>query len=77
MIINNIEGATARIGKSQGYKTLPIRQELCPVNGPMMVSSWQPTPREAEAIAAGAPIYLTVLGVAHPPVMLEVGKVPE
>jgi hypothetical protein len=77
MIINAIEGATRRIGKSQGYKGLPLRDEVCPHNGPQMVSSWQPTPAEVAAIAAGAPIYLTVLGTAHPPVMLDVGKVPE
>jgi len=44
---------------------------------PQMVSSWQPTPAEAAAIAAGAPIYLTVLGQGHPPVMLTVGNPPE
>ena len=63
MIINAIEGATRRIGKSQDF-------------GPQMVSSWQPTPAEADAIARGAPIYLTVLGAGHPPVMLTVGVAP-
>lgn len=76
MIINAIEGATRRIGKSQGYLGLPLRDEV--VDGvPRMVSSWQPTPAEAAAIAAGAPIYLTVLGTAHPPVLLQVGATPE
>ena len=27
-------------------------------------------------LAQGAPIYLTVLGTVHPPVMLHVGEVP-
>ena len=75
MMINAIEGATRRIGKSQGYKGLPLRDEVGQF-GPMMVTSWQPTPKEVEAIAAGAPIYLYVLGSAHPPVMLEVGEAP-
>ena len=76
MIINAIEGATRRIGKSQGYLGLPLRDEV--VDGvPQMVTSWQPTPAEAAKLASGAPIYLTVLGNAHPPVMLNVGEVPE
>lgn len=76
MIINAIEGATRRIGKSQGYLGLPLRDESA--DGiPQMVSSWQPTPAEAAKLAKGAPIYLTVLGTAHPPVMLTVGEVQE
>lgn len=76
MMINAIAGATRRIGKSQGYLGLPLRDEV--VDGvPQMVSSWQPTPKDVAAVAAGAPIYLTVLGTGHPPVMLTVGKVPE
>jgi len=76
MMINAIEGCTRRIGKSQGYLGLPLRDEV--VDGvPQMVTSWQPTPAEVAAIATGAPIYLVVLGQAHPPVMLVVGPTPE
>lgn len=75
MMINAIDGCTRRIGKSQGYLGLPLRDEV--VNGtPQMVTSWQPTPNELTALAAGAPIYLTVLGTGHPPVMLTVGAAP-
>ena len=75
MLINAIAGATRRIGKSQGYLGLPLRDEI--VEGvPQMVSSWQPTPAEAARLASGAPIYLTVLGLAHPPVILAVGEAP-
>lgn len=75
MMINAIKGCTRRIGKSQGYLGLPLRDEV--VDGvPQMVTSWQPTPAEVTAIAAGAPIYLTVLGQAHPPVMLAIGPIP-
>jgi len=77
MLINSIEGATRRIGKSQGYKGLPLRDEVCPHNGHQMVTSWQPTPAEAKRLAAGAPIYLTVLGSVHPPVLLSVGEMAE
>jgi hypothetical protein len=75
MLINAIEGATRRIGKSQGYNGLPLRDEIGHF-GPQMVSSWQPTPAEIAAIVAGAPIHLTVLGSAHPPVLLAVGEIP-
>lgn len=76
MIINAIEGCTRRIGKSQGYLGLPLRDDV--VDGiPTMTSSWQPTPAELEALIAGAPIYVTLLGQAHPPIMLNVGPVPE
>ncbi len=75
MEINPIDGATRVLGKDQGYRPLYVRDELA-AYGPQMVSSWQPTPAERELIAAGAPILLTVLGTAHPPVLLEVGLPP-
>lgn len=71
MLINAIEGATRRIGKSQGYLGLPIRDEL--IDGiPYMVTSWQPTPAEVAAIAAGSAIHVTLIGQAHPPIKLTV-----
>lgn len=75
MIPNAIEGTTRRLGKSQGYIGLCIRDVMHP-QGPAMVSSWQPTPAEVERIAAGAPILLMILGTAHPPVILEAGEIP-
>lgn len=42
-----------------------------------MASAWFPSPEEIVAIAAGAPIYLWVVGKGHPPVMLTVGEKPE
>lgn len=75
MMINAIEGCTRRIGKSQGYLGLPLRDEV--VDGiPQMVTSWQPTPAEAVRLASGAPIYLIILGSEHPPVMMYVGDAP-
>lgn len=76
MIINAIEGCTRRIGKSQGYRGLPLRDEL--VDGvPQMTSSWQPSPAELAALIAGAPIYVTLLGQVHPPILVHIGPVPE
>jgi hypothetical protein len=44
---------------------------------PMLVTAWEPTPDDVAAIAAGAPIYLTIVGTVHPPVAVEVGPIPE
>lgn len=81
MQIAMIENATRIIGKGQGYLGLPLRDEVitCAVNGegtPAMVTAWQPTPDELQRLNAGASVHLRVLGVAHPPVMVEVGPTP-
>lgn len=70
-----IEGTTRRIGKAQGYLGLCVRDFSFDPDTPAMMTAWQPTPDEAARIAAGAPIYLTLLGSAHPPVLLQVGEV--
>lgn len=82
MEIGVIEGATRIVGKSQGYRGLPIRDELlnCSVNGPdtpAMVSAWKPTPAELEALNAGASVHVRILGRVPPPMMVTVGPVPE
>jgi hypothetical protein len=82
MLIGRITGATRVIGKSQGYMGLPLRDEPinCTVNGagtPSMVTAWLPTPKELEALNAGAPVHVHILGTAHPPIMVDVGEVPE
>lgn len=71
MIINVIEGATRRLGKTQGFNGLPIRDEVIK-EGPRMASLWEPTPRELEILARGGKIQLSILGTQHPPVLLEV-----
>lgn len=84
MIISRIAGATRVIGQSQGYLGLPLRDEIVEVKigGEVvtcrrMVTAWEPTPDEIKRIVAGAPVYLSVLGNGHPPVMLDVGEAPE
>lgn len=82
MQIGRIHGATRVIGKSQGYMGLPLRDETikCTVNGPdtpSMVTAWLPTPKELEALNAGAAVHVRVLGTVHPPMMVDVGDVPE
>lgn len=71
-----IEGTTRRIGKSQGYLGLCVRDFAFGDGTPAMMTAWAPTPDELARIAAGAPIYLTLLGSAHPPVCMDVGGVP-
>lgn len=77
MLIKRIDGATRVLGKSQGYRGLPVLDHDADDGTHMMMSAWEPTPEEIQKIVAGAPIYLTVVGFAHPPVMLSVGAVPE
>lgn len=82
MQIGHVEGCTRVLGKSQGYLGLPIRDETisCKVNGtstPAMVTAWFPTPKELEALNAGAPVHVRLLGTGHPPIMVEVGAAPE
>lgn len=81
MLIGRIEGATRTIGASQGYEGLPLRDELinCSVNGPntpSMTTAWLPTPKELEALNAGASIHVQILGDMHPPIMVSVGPTP-
>ena len=45
-----------------------------PIWGNTMQSAWMPTDEEREAIAAGAPIMLNIVGKAHPVVSMQVGK---
>lgn len=82
MQIGRIRGATRVLGKAQGYRGLPVRDEPinCTVDGPdtpSMVTAWLPTPKELEALNAGAAVHVRILGTAHPPIMVEVGEVPD
>ena len=82
MQIGRIEGATRVLGKQQGYLGLPLRDGLvdCPVNGsrtPAMTTAWMPTPEELAALAAGASVHVSLLGTAHPPILVDVGEPPK
>lgn len=83
MIIKRIEGCTRVLGQEQGFLGLPLRDEErdCVIAGQthrcrVMVTAWEPTPDELERIKVGATVYLTVMGIGHPPVSLDVGEVP-
>lgn len=74
MQVAAINGLTRILGKSQGFFGLPIRDEVREGNTPVMVSSWTPTPKELEALNAGANVEIAIWGTAHPPIRVEVGK---
>jgi hypothetical protein len=85
MMIARIHGFTRMIGEEQGYRGLPIRDEIREmkmhdkdrsiIRIPAMVSAWEPTPDELERLNKGAKIHLILCGGVHPPVLLEVGNV--
>lgn len=82
MLIAHIEGATRVLGESQGYRKLPVRDEL--VNGtshgseaPCMVTAWTPTPEELILLNAGASVHVCIMGTAHPPIVVGVGDAPK
>jgi hypothetical protein len=81
MQIGRIQGFTRELGKSQGYMGLPVRDGSinCTVSGPetpTMTTAWLPTPAELAALNAGASVHVRLLGISHPPIMVEVGEVP-
>lgn len=82
MQIGHIKGMTRTLGKVQGYLGLPVRDETinCSVNGlntPSIVTAWLPTPKELEVLNAGAAVHVRIIGTNHPPIMVEVGEVPQ
>lgn len=82
MLPVRIEGATRYLGAPLGWEPetqgpcghLAIRDIMDPDIGPEMMSAWQPTPDELDALNAGASVILFVTGSAHPPVALVVGE---
>lgn len=84
MIIARVAGCTRVLGKAQGYRGLPVRDELIFDNAAgapshSMVTAWTPTPEELASLQAGANIEVRVFAHphAHPPILVGVGKMPE
>jgi len=81
MIPKRIAGATRWLGAPKGWE--PETDGDCShlaildIEGdgaPVMLSAWEPTPAELQALVAGAPVYLQVRGTVHPPVNVWVGE---
>lgn len=75
MIPARIQNATIRLGAPRGWDE--ATQGPCVgldvlIQGERFTSCWEPTPDELERLAAGAKVYLTVVG-DQPPVALAVG----
>ena len=68
MILGRVAGFTHKSDK------LTARLNMTP-HGPVFTSAWFATPKEAERIAAGAPIYLHLYG-CHPATGMTVGEIP-
>lgn len=75
MLPKVVEKFTRRLNGNQGVKGLAIRDMTARNGVPVMVSAWEPTPAEIEAIKRGEAVYLWVMGSSHPPVTLTVGQV--
>jgi len=71
MIPLSPENTTRRIGKSQGYNGLSVADIQLDTGQPAMVTLWEPTPSELATLASGGKVRLTILGSAHPPVLVE------
>lgn len=76
MLPLRISNATRVLAETQDeYYALAIRdEEVDGVN--QMTSVWEPSPAELRTLTEGGAIRLTILGTAHPPVILTVQPAP-
>ena len=77
MLPLRISNATRVLAETQDeYFALAILdEEIDGVNH--MTSVWEPTPSELKTLNEGGAIRLTILGQAHPPVMITTQSAPE
>lgn len=80
MIVKRIEGATRVLGAPADWKDdgatcvgLPVR-DVVTSDGPFMISAWELTPKEVEALKGGASLHLWIRGTSHPVVALTVDE---
>lgn len=84
MLPGRIKGANAELKQPRDWNTtvqgkvvsLHVRKATTNA-GPVMQSAWLPTLDEIEALRAGAPVHITVVGTAHPPIGVSVGEPPK
>lgn len=46
-------------------------------NTPTMQTVWHPNADEIERLASGAPIYVSLVGIGHPPISVVIGETPD
>lgn len=74
---------TVVIGKSQGYLGLAVNysvtiDEPTGRETPCLRTAYQPTPKELEALNAGASIIVELINVTqHPPIAVYTGPIPD
>lgn len=71
----HFEGETRVLGEKQGYRPLPVHEEVITdaVTGdktPVITSLWKPSPEEVAIIAGGGSIQISICGYAMPPIMV-------
>jgi len=76
MLIKRIDGSTRSVecGSGPNAVVLPVC-EVDEPDGKFMVSAWEPTPGELEALQEGKSLKLWIAGVNHPLVKITVGDV--
>jgi len=81
MLIAHIDGATRHFGAPENWdgdlakcNVLPVR-DVISSELPFMISAWEPTPAEIQAMINGATVKLWIQGTIHPVVSLTVGDV--
>ena len=77
MIVRMISDCTRVCGKAQGFLGLPIRDiwrhdTSTGETVPAMQTSWEPTPKELEALNGGGSVVITIMGTVPPPMIVEV-----
>lgn len=72
MEIKKIERSSRELGRSQGFRPLPVRDDFEYVDDTKqfvfhcMVTAWEPTPDEMDRLKQGAPIYLSIMSGVFP-----------
>jgi hypothetical protein len=72
MIPGRIEGANC-VYKLEGCHDLPVRV-IKTEHGQCLISAWQPSLEEMEALLAGASVVLYIYATGQPPVAVGVSK---
>lgn len=56
---------------------LPVERAVSEHDIPIIVSTWEPTPEERDAVAGGANVELVIWGTGQPPVFVGVTHLQE
>jgi hypothetical protein len=71
MIPRDFDEQNHELGPPKGMTVDEVRVLPCFVDGEQVISCWHPNDEEREAIAAGGPVWLRVMGQTMPPCGLQ------